>query len=132
MTTHGSIELRSGRWDWSVRPQSSGVAVVFQHRNRHGDELRTWAPDPDVTKESAADLAVQPLERRWTDADGLVWTITVDLPSDWGRSSSSKNERSLSLVFSIGSMMRTTTVPEDCRIGELTHSELSTLLKGAS
>ncbi|MEX2582971.1 MAG: hypothetical protein WD766_06845 [Gemmatimonadota bacterium] len=131
MSQHGSVQLRSGRWDWSVRPQHSGVAVVYQHRSRHGDELRTWAPDPDVTPDRAADLALQPIERRWVDPDGLSWTITVDLPSDWARPDRSDDERSLNLVFSIGSLVRKAQVPASCRVGELTHMELADLLREA-
>ena len=126
---HGSVQLRSGQWEWSVWPQAAGAPIIFRHRDRLEDELRSWTSSTDVTPRLAEELASQPLERRWTDADGLVWTLRLKFPAEWGREERSPAE--IDLVFRLGTLMRVAQVPADCRLGELTHHELSALFRDA-
>lgn len=125
----GSIKLSSGPWDWRLRPQQSGSAVVFHHRQRSQDEMRTWAPETALSASRARELALDPVERLWLDADGLLWNIHVELPSDWARSHSGQ-EGALRLVFTCGSNQKSIWVPEDTRLGELAHFDLSRLFTG--
>jgi hypothetical protein len=126
---HGSVHLRSGRWDWSAWRQSSGASVTFRHRDRIDDELRAWTSNADVSPAAAEELAKEPLERRWSDADGLLWSLRLEFPSDWGRQGTPREESSLSLVFARGPISHVALVPADCKLGELTHHELSALFR---
>ena len=123
----GTIRLRSGPWDWRVSPQTSGASVVFQHRQRSRDEMRTWASEMEMNDSRAHELALDPVERTWVDADGLAWTIRVELPTDWARDHTG-HEGGLRLEFSCGTTRKSFWVPGDTRLGELTHFELSRLL----
>ncbi|MEX2570943.1 MAG: hypothetical protein WD737_06530 [Gemmatimonadota bacterium] len=129
MTSQGTVRLRSGQWDWTLRPQRAGVAVVYHHRRRVSDELRAWSPEAELTQDGAADLALDPLERIWSDPDGIVWRIHVELPSDWGRQKSGNGKETVLLVFSYGTITRMISVPADLRVGDLTNLELIDLFR---
>src|SRR5690606_31080263 len=110
----GTIELTSGRWDWTLLPQWAGSTVVFQHRNRILDEMRNWIPDREVTPEQVQELALDPLERVWTDVDGLRWRISMELPTRWRREVRAAGEQNgewMWLVFRRGGVRQLVSVP---------------------
>jgi hypothetical protein len=129
--SNGTIQIRSGRWDWTVRAQASGAAVVFHHRNRMHDELRTWSSDPELDNGKAEELAHHPIERVWADADGIAWSITVEMPTGWRRGETSE-DRMVWLLFIAGSSRRQVLIPESTALGDLTHAELSDLFRKAT
>lgn len=126
----GKIQLPSGVWDWRLRPQQSGATVTFRHRDRQQDEMRTWSQDLELSSDRVRELALEPVERLWLDPDGLLWSIQVELPSDWARASEEK-AGGLRLVFSCGSLRKKAMVPRDTKLGELSHFELTRLLNSA-
>lgn len=123
----GKIQLSSGTWDWRLSPQQDGATVTFQHRQRPQDEMRTWTPEFDLSVDRVLELALEPVERLWLDPDGFLWSIYVELPSDWGRSTTPAKESALRLVFSCGSMRKTVPVTGETKLGELSHFELTKL-----
>lgn len=129
MSKHGTVQLRSGKWDWTAREQSSGAAVVFQHRDRQNDQLRTWSPEAELDQTRAHALALEPVERLWADPDGLVWVLRVELPTDWARADRAPEDRAMRLNFSYGSITRSASIPFNTRIGELTHLDLIALFR---
>lgn len=125
MSKHGTVQLKSGKWDWTLREQASGAAVIFQHRERQKDQMRSWSPDTEL--DDARALALEPIERFWADSDGLVWTIRVILPTDWARPDRAPEERAMRLTFTYGTITRSASIPFDSKAGELTHSQLIAL-----
>lgn len=129
----GTIDLASGRWNWTLLPQWTGATVVFQHRDRLHDEMRSWTPEMELTELEARELALDALERVWADMDGLKWRLSIELPSYWRHSGQGDgDESSLWLIFKRGGVRRVVSIPSSCRIGELTHTELISLLDQAS
>ena len=127
----GKIKLPSGVWDWRLRPQQSGATVTFRHRERQQDEMRTWSQELELSSDRVLELALEPVERLWLDPDGLLWSIRVELPSDWARSSGSEKEGGLRLLFNCGSLRKMITVPQATKLGELSHFDLARLLNSA-
>jgi hypothetical protein len=128
----GTIELPSGRWYWSVNPQWRGATVVFRHRDRLDDEMRSWTPGECLTALEALQLGREPLERVWVDVDGLSWKLSMDVPRDWRSEkpgSAVVRMRHCGLVFRRGSLRRIVEVPESPLLGEYTHSELGAQLE---
>lgn len=128
----GTIELQSGRWHWTLLPQWTGATVVFQHRDRVHDEMRSWTAEKELTQSEARELAVDAIERVWADMDGLKWRISIELPSDWRRRENGRSEaseRSNWLVFKRGGLKQAVALSEDTHLGDLSHSQLSDLLK---
>jgi hypothetical protein len=129
----GTIDLASGRWHWTLLPQWTGATVVFQHRDRVHDEMRSWTPEMELTDDEARELALDALERVWADVDGLKWRLSIELPSDWRyRGQSEGDDASLWLIFKRGGVRRMVAIPASSRIGDLTHTELLSLLDLAS
>ena len=124
----GTVQLRSGRWSWLVRERNSGAAVVFHHRDRPMDELRTWIPEGELSVARATELALDPVERLWLDADGILWSIRTDFPAGWARAEED-DARTIRLIFRYHGLQKVFPVPADTRLGELTHSELTRLLR---
>jgi hypothetical protein len=130
----GTIEIRSGRWHWTIIPQWTGSTVVYQHRDRVHDEMRSWVQEVELTPRQALELAIEPLERTWMDGDGLKWRLSLELPSGWRNEPrpSGSSSQSMSLMFKRGGFRRSTEVPDSSRLGTLTHNELRTLLDQTS
>lgn len=130
---NGTIDLSSGRWHWTLIPQWTGATIVFQHRDRVHDEMRSWTPEHELTDEQARELAADAVERTWMDVDGLKWRVSLDFPSDWRREARGLDaeEPSMWLVFQRGGLKKTVRVAEGTHLGELSHNELKLLLENA-
>lgn len=129
----GTVELPSGRWHWTLLPQWTGATIVFQHRDRAHDEMRSWTPQKEVTEEEALELGVEALERTWVDVDGLKWRLSLELPSDWRNEvrGGSGSGSTMWLAFKRGGLKKTVGLPEGVHLGMLTHTELKALLETA-
>lgn len=127
----GSVQLRSGRWSWLIREQVTGASVVFHHRDRPLDELRTWIPESELSVARATELALDPVERIWQDGDGILWTIRTEFPADWARDAGD-GSRMIRLAFTYHGLRKAFPVSADTRLGDLTHSELARLFDGSS
>ena len=130
----GTIELESGKWHWTIIPQWTGSTVVYQHRERVHDEMRSWVQELELTSEEAHKLALDPLERTWMDADGLKWRLTLELPVGWRRLGSSSGGEcpGMSLIFKRGGIRRVAEVPGSTKLGGLSNKQLRGLLEEAS
>ena len=128
----GTVELSSGRWHWTLVPQWTGATIVFQHRERVHDEMRSWTPNQEVEAEDAVELALDALERTWMDVDGLKWRLSLELPSDWRREAHGlAKDNSMWLVFKRGGIRKAVRMPEGSHLGDLSHPELRKLLEEA-
>lgn len=127
----GRVKLESGLWDWRIRQQPSGSMVVFTHRDRPRDEMRTWTSEEEITPERALELAAEPVERLWVDADGLLWSIVLDLPSDWGRARIPHAEQAVNLVFTCGGWRKVVIAPADTKLGEISSFDLGRMFRTA-
>lgn len=130
----GTIELPSGRWHWTLIPQWGGSTVIYQHGSRLHDEMRNWTSDSALTIEQAIEFGRDPLERKWTDVDGLRWRLSIELPSHWrrkGRGIAFRGEGTLWLVFNRGGLKKAVDVSPDTHLGDLEHLELRDLLDRA-
>lgn len=128
----GTIELGSGRWHWTLLPQWTGATIVFQHRDRVHDEMRSWTPHREIEPEEAQELGAEALERTWMDVDGLKWRLSLELPSDWQRGARGSEDRdAMWLLFKRGGLRRSVQMPAGRRLGDLSHVELKRLLEEA-
>lgn len=129
----GTIELPSGRWHWTLLPQWTGATIIFQHRDRVHDEMRSWTPDHELTEQEARELAADALERTWTDVDGLRWRLSMELPTD--RRNETRGTHSDAnaswLVFKRGAIRKSVALGEGSRLGDLSHYQLKELLESA-
>lgn len=130
----GSLELASGRWDWTVVAQWTGSTLIFQHRHRINDEMRSWSPAAEVTESEVRELAIDAVERTWLDVDGLKWRLSVELPRQWQvaeEREKAAGELGAWLVFKRGGVRKMAALTPEQHLGELSHSELSQLLDQA-
>src|SRR5688500_31634 len=79
----GTIQLRSGKWEWQLQETAIGSKVVFRLGQRADNEMVAWAPERDLTAEGAATVALDPLHRVWVDEVGMEWTITLEPVRPW-------------------------------------------------
>lgn len=130
----GSLELASGRWDWTVVSQWTGSTLIFQHRDRISDEMRSWTPDTEVTDAQVRSLAVDAIERTWVDVDGFKWRLSIELPRRWqveGDGCNPDIEIGSWLVFKRGGVRKMTPLTSEQHLGELSHADLAALLEQA-
>src|SRR5690606_20997055 len=86
------------------------------------------------TPEQVQELALDPLERVWTDVDGLRWRISMELPTRWRREVRAAGEQNgewMWLVFRRGGVRQLVSVPAITHLGEWTHSQLCGFLDQA-
>lgn len=132
-TRSGTIQLDSGRWHWTLLPRWTGATIVFQHRERLHDEMRSWTPEQELSEDEARELAVDALERTWVDKDGLKWRLSMEIPSSWRNPGDEVSALSgMVLVFKRGGFRRSVPMPEDASMGHLSHGDLTRLLEEAS
>lgn len=130
----GTIELRSGQWSWRVQEQWRGATVIFHHRKKLEDEMRTWVSSSDAMAAEAEENGRRPLSRTWSDPSGNLWALSFELPR-WPRSGcgiGAAGEDQLWLVFRARFSEKRLLVPEDTCLGDLTHRDLAALLAAAS
>lgn len=129
----GTVELPSGRWHWTLLPQWTGATIIFQHRDRVHDEMRSWTPDHELTEDEARELAADALERTWMDVDGLRWRLSIEMPTAWRNETRGTHPGADSswLVFKRGAVRKPIGLPEGSRLGDLSHPHLKALLEQA-
>ena len=121
---NGSVELKSGRWNWSFTAMSGGHMLILKHTNRPRDEMKTWL-DFDSAGFDIREAARQPVYRVWEDMAGAVWLVSVDFAS-------LQKDSHLWLNFRNAFRELSAFAPSDLALGELTSRELSQYLKEAS
>lgn len=119
----GAVHLKSGRWDWTVRTGGSGTVVVFRHRQRSREEMRSFSIGTDLTGAEVQEIAECPSMRTWHDVGGGRWEVRLEEPTTSRRGETGS---SVWLVFQKGPHRRASLIPRETRLGELTFSELST------
>ena len=122
----GTVELRSGRWQWMIQDERSGYRIYFRHQSRLNDEMQAWVAARNLTPEGVREAGADPLHRVWQDRDGMMWRVTLEMPS--GQEASMT--KGLHLVFSRGALRKAVEVAPTTALGELTHRELSDLFQG--
>lgn len=132
MGRSGVVQLRSGRWEWSLREASQGSTVVFRHWDRGGEELRNWVPTRELTGEDACEAARDAAIRSWVDAYGVRWRVTLEPAWAWSHSQDAtvpgEGGEEMWLVYSAPGRKVRVPVRGDTRLGELTGDVLSRLL----
>lgn len=88
--------------------------------------MKTWTPDVALSDDRVRELALQPVERVWMDADGLLWSLKLEFRSDPRREAGGE----IQLLFVCGPVRRMAQVPADTKLGELSHFDLMRLLGG--
>lgn len=131
--TSGSVELQSGRWYWRVEQQARGATVVFRHRDRAADEMRTWIPVVDLMLTEAKENARDPVSRTWGDGFGARWRLRL-MPAvrSSGDGLSPHRDDDMWLIFEGVCSQRRVLVAGDTRLGDLTHSDLCHLFASSS
>lgn len=131
----GMIELRSGRWDWTLETAALGSKLVYRRWTSSEEEMVTWIPGRDINDEGALEAGRDPLHRSWRDSVGLVWQVSVEEAKPWrmqmGSISRGAEAQSAALVFARGWHKRAALVPRDIHLGELTQGELARFFEQA-
>jgi hypothetical protein len=124
----GRVELLSGTWHWRAYRKRRGSTIVFHHRDRPWDWMRGWCEGEWLNSAELGDIAAEPLQRAWEDADGLVWNVTMEMPVTGG----GQMDRDVILIFTRPAKEYRVGVEGAMRLGELTHGELARLFQVAS
>jgi hypothetical protein len=119
----GTVELKSGRWQWMIQDERSGYRIHFRHQTRIDDEMQSWVAAKDLTPEGVREAGADPLYRVWRDRDGVSWRLTLEMPSG------EAGAKGLRLVFSVAGLRKGVAVAPTTALGELTHRELSDLFE---
>lgn len=131
----GVIELRSGRWGWTLEDAALGSKLVFRRWRASEEEMVTWIPEKDISEKGAAEAARDPLHRTWSDAVGLLWQVTLEPVKPWRSDvdalAPGEEAGSATLVFARGWHKRAALVPKETRLGDLTAGEMSRFFEEA-
>lgn len=130
----GTIELKSGEWSWRVQEQWRGATVVFHHRRRLEEEMRTWVSSAEAMATEAEENARRPLSRTWSDNTGTLWELSFALPA-WPRCGfgiGAPGEDQLWLIFRSRFAERRILVSADTCMGDLNNRDLAALLSSAT
>lgn len=128
----GTVELRSGRWEWSTQAREAGVSVTFKSASRPGDHMQNWTPSLDSVRGEIERLALDPVTRTWCDPKGEEWELSLETPRSWRRAAAAEGPAALYLVFRGVLKRRIATVPATVQLGRLTTAELVGLLGEAA
>lgn len=125
----GSLELPSGRWNWTAEERQGGWFMTFRHATAVLDEMGSWVDAGSLSDAVIRQAALDPVTRRWQDGWGREWEVTVEM----GRRSSAGAQHDLYLYlrFSGRGEQYHADVPAGTRLGNLTRGDLARLLKAA-
>jgi hypothetical protein len=128
--TNGTITLPSGQWDWVQTRGALGTMIHLRHSRKPEDEMTAWSPLPHVSDLEVREIARDPLDRLWSDADGVVWRLSLEVrPGDADATRPEPGSGTLSLHFRRGSLSRRVEVPAETSLGVLAHGDLVRLFQ---
>jgi hypothetical protein len=125
----GTIETRSGTWEWEVswfrsKSKTNGQGGVLELADPD-DELNVMTvlidPDGEFSEEAVRDLSLAPRKRRFEDEDGNLW---IAHPVD---RRSRKAPPRISL-HNLENGSRVVELPPQRTLGDLRHEELVELI----
>lgn len=154
---YGDIELRSGRWKWSVselrgetvgyvagaRPAGeadpasleAGQTVLLLEDPQDPEhwmtrELPEGSADQEIAEEELRALAANPDRRSVQDREGTVWTIEpIDRPESVREDAAYERAPRKARVVGDGHQERMLSLPDDRPLGALTREELIDLVR---
>lgn len=128
--TNGTITLPSGQWDWVQSRGALGTMIHLRHCRKPDDEMTAWTPLPQVNDREVREIARHPLDRLWSDADGMVWRLSLELkPDECSTRRPELGSGMLTLHFRRGPLSRRVDVPPETSLGTLGHGDLLRLFK---
>lgn len=107
-----------------------GALVVFRHRSRPYDEMRSWAQDADLSAEDALGLALEPALRVWRDGWGRRWDVSWQrIPSSFRGNGTGATGGEGELLFKSGVNKYFVPVVNARHLGHYSAEEFTVLLR---
>lgn len=122
----GTIELRSGIWQWIAHGEPRELVVLFHDERRPNNRMRSRLTGAEPSEETILQAAREPERRWWEDPVGGMWEIRVEeAPSILPEKRIRPRHR---IIFTREDNGNETELPEGRTLGELSTVELAALL----